>query len=133
MSLGYVLNAAIRSDGNPKIAMLTLLIGTIVNIILDPIFIFVFHMGVRGAAYATIISQILSFLWTIYYFTSSKSVMKLYKNNIVLSPRLSKKVLALGSSSFGVQVGVSTINYLMNIILRKYGGDLSIGAMAIIQ
>lgn len=133
MTLSYILNAAIRSDGNPKMAMLTLLIGTFVNIILDPIFIFTLNMGVRGAALATIISQTVSFLWTIYYFTSSKSVMKLKKKYIRFHFELSKKVIALGSSSFGVQVGVSIINYIMNVILREYGGDLSIGAMAIIQ
>lgn len=132
-TLSYILNSAIRSDGNPKMAMLTLLIGTFVNVILDPIFIFTLHMGVRGAALATVLSQIVSFLWTIYYFTSSKSVMKLKKKNIRLHCDLSKKVIALGSSSFGVQVGVSAINYIMNVILRQYGGDLSIGAMAIIQ
>lgn len=133
MSLGYVLNAAIRADGSPKMAMLTLLLGTMINVILDPIFIFVLDMGVKGAALATILSQIISFLWTIYYFVSSKSVMKLRWKHIYLHCDLSKKVIALGSSSFGVQVGVSAINYFMNIILRKYGGDLSIGAMAIIQ
>lgn len=132
-TLSYILNSAIRSDGNPKMAMLTLLIGTFVNVILDPIFIFTLHMGVRGAALATVLSQIVSFLWTIYYFTSSKIVMKLKKKNIRLHCDLSKKVIALGSSSFGVQVGVSAINYIMNVILRQYGGDLSIGAMAIIQ
>lgn len=133
MSLGYVLNAAIRSDGNPKMAMLTLLLGTTVNVVLDPVFIFALGMGVKGAALATIISQTVSFLWTIYYFVSSKSVMKLRRKNIRLHIRMSEKVLALGSSSFGVQIGVSAINYFMNVILRKYGGDLSIGAMAIIQ
>lgn len=133
VSLGYILNAAIRSDGNPKMAMFTLLLGASVNVILDPIFIFALGMGVKGAALATIISQIVSFLWTIFYFLSSKSVMKLRSKYIRLSMKLSNKVLALGSSSFGVQVGVSAINYFMNVILRKYGGDLSIGAMAIIQ
>lgn len=133
MMIGYVLNASIRADGNPKMAMATLLIGTLINVVLDPVFIFVLGMGVKGAALATVISQTISMLWTIYYFNSSRSGMKLRQKYLRLRWDLSKRVLELGSSSFAVQIGVSLINYFMNTILRKYGGDLSIGAMTIVQ
>lgn len=77
--ISYTLNAAIRADGNPKKSMTTLLIGALTNIILDPILIFGFGMGVKGAAIATIISQYVSALWTLYYFTSGFSGIRLFK------------------------------------------------------
>ena len=80
--VGYVANAGIRSNGNPKMSMATLLIGAIINIVLDPIFIFGFNMGVKGAALGPI-SQYVSAIWTIYYFNSRFSGLKLYISNFL--------------------------------------------------
>lgn len=131
--VGYVANASIRSDGNPKMAMATLLIGAITNIVLDPIFIFYLKMGVRGAAWATIISQYVSGIWAIYYFTSKFSGMKLYVKNLKLNFGKIKSIASLGSAPFAIQMGASIVNYTYNSTLKIYGGDAGIGAMAIVQ
>ncbi|ALM94755.1 MATE family efflux transporter [Fusobacterium polymorphum] len=131
--LGLVLNSVIRSDGSPKIAMGTLLIGAITNIVLDPIFIFMFGMGVKGAAIATIISQYVSMFWTIHYFKSKRSKIKLIKKDIVFNYHKAKEICLLGSSAFAIQLGFSLVTYILNTVLKKYGGDTSIGAMAIVQ
>ena len=131
--VGYVANASIRSDGNPKMAMATLLIGAITNIALDPIFIFYLKMGVKGAAWATIISQYVSGIWAIYYFTSKFSGMKLYLKNLKLDFGKIKSISSLGSAPFAIQIGASVVNYTYNNTLKIYGGDTAIGAMAIVQ
>lgn len=131
--VGYIANAGIRSDGNPKMSMATLLIGAIINIVLDPIFIFYFDMGVRGAAFATIISQYASAIWTIFYFNSRFSGLKLYLSNLLPKFRRIKNITLMGSAPFALQVGSSIVNYTYNNTLKIYGGDASIGAMAIIQ
>ena len=131
--VGYVANAGIRSDGNPKMSMVTLLIGAIINIVLDPIFIFGMDMGVSGAAWATIISQYISAAWTIYYFKSKFSGLKLYVRDLPLKWERIKNIMALGSAPFALQLGSSLVNYTFNHTLKIYGGDNSIGAMAIIQ
>ena len=131
--VGYIANASIRSDGNPKMAMATLLIGAITNIALDPIFIFYLKMGVKGAAWATIISQYVSGIWAIYYFTSKFSGMKLYLKNLKLDFGKIKSISSLGSAPFAIQIGASVVNYTYNSTLKIYGGDTAIGAMAIVQ
>ena len=131
--VGYVANAGIRSDGNPKMSMVTLLIGAIINIVLDPIFIFGMDMGVSGAAWATIISQYISAAWTIYYFKSKFSGLKLYMKDLPLKWERIKNIMAMGSAPFALQLGSSLVNYTFNHTLKIYGGDNSIGAMAIIQ
>ena len=131
--LGLVLNSVIRSDGSPKIAMGTLLIGAITNIVLDPVFIFIFGMGVKGAAIATIISQYVSMFWTIHYFNSKRSKIKLIKKDIKFNFHKVKEICLLGSSAFAIQLGFGLVVYILNTVLKKYGGDTSIGAMAIVQ
>lgn len=131
--VGYIANAGIRSDGNPRMSMATLLIGAIINIVLDPIFIFWFGFGVKGAAIATIISQYISAIWTIYYFNSRFSGLKLYVANLFPRFRRMKDITLMGSAPFALQVGSSIVNYTYNSTLKIYGGDASIGAMAIIQ
>ncbi|WP_300356078.1 MATE family efflux transporter [Fusobacterium sp.] len=131
--VGYIANASIRSDGNPRMAMATLLIGAITNIALDPLFIFYFNMGVKGAAWATIISQYASGIWAIYYFLSDFSGMKLYLKNIKLDILKIKNIVSLGSAPFAIQIGASVVNYVYNSTLKSHGGDSGIGAMAIVQ
>jgi putative MATE family efflux protein len=131
--LSFTLNAAIRADGNPKKAMTTQLIGAITNIILDPIFIFTLKMGVAGAAWATIISQYISAAWTIYYFKSDLSGIKLFLKNIRINLAKTKSALSIGTAPFVLQIGASIINYIFNSTMKFYGADTGVGAIAIVQ
>lgn len=132
-TVGYVTNAAVRSDGNPKVSMITLLLGAVINIVLDPIFIFYFNMGVRGAATATIISQVISALWTILYFKSKYSGIKLLLKNMNLELHKIKNIFSIGAGPFILQLGSSTVNLVANNILRDYGGDIAVGSMTIVN
>lgn len=129
----YVANASIRADGSPRMAMYTSLIGATTNIILDPIFIFYFGWGVKGAATATIISQYLSCGWTMYYFLSSHSLIKIYSKYIKFSLSKIKEISIIGSAPFAIQMGSSLINSIYNITLKSHGGDTAIGAMTVVQ
>lgn len=132
-NIGFGMNNIIRAEGNPKIAMITMLIGAIMNTILDPIFIFVFHMGVEGAAIATISSQAISSIWVIYYFLSDKSTLKFKKENLRLNIDTVKTIFSIGMSPFLMQIAASVVTTLYNNSLIKYGGDLAVGAMGIIN
>ncbi|WP_297487629.1 MATE family efflux transporter [uncultured Cetobacterium sp.] len=131
LTVGYTTNAAVRSDGNPKISMMTLLLGAITNIILDPIFIFGLNMGVKGAAIATVISQIVSMLWTVGYFKSKWSGIKLFTSNLKLNLNNIKNILMIGAGPFILQMGSSVVTLVVNSSLMKYGGDVAVGAMTI--
>ena len=114
-------------------SMITLLIGAIINIVLDPIFIFYLDMGVKGAALATIISQFASGLWTILYFTSKYSGIKLSIKNMYLKLFRIQKILAIGAGPFMLQIGSSCVNLIANNMLKIYGGDIAVGAMTIVN
>lgn len=131
--VGFALNGSIRSDGSPKIAMYSMLIGAISNIVLDPIFIFVFGLGVRGAAIATVISQIASAIWVLSYFIKGKSTIKLKKKNLKLKKAIVLSICSIGISPFSMQIAGSIVQIVANTSLRQYGGDLAIGAMTIVQ
>lgn len=131
--LSFGLNHSIRSDGSPKVAMLSMLIGAITNIILDPIFIFGFGIGVRGAAIATVISQILTTIWILQYFTVGKSIIKLKASNLKLKLPIIISIFSIGMSPFSMQLAASVVQVLANNSLKEYGGDLAIGAMTIIS
>lgn len=118
--IGTTLNSIIRADGNPKYSMTSMIIGAVLNIILDPIFIFVFKMGVKGAAIATIISQFVTFVMNIAYLKKIKSV-ELNRNTYKIDIHISKKVLGLGISSFITQMSVVIVMAVSNNLLRKYG------------
>lgn len=132
-NIGFGLNNTIRSEGNPRIAMFTMLIGGILNTILDPIFIFVFHMGTRGAAIATVISQAVNTIWVLSYFFSGKSVLKIRYKNLKLDFKVIKSIFAIGMSPFSMQLAASVVTIISNRSLVKYGGDLALGAMGIIM
>ncbi|MBC2855502.1 MATE family efflux transporter [Cetobacterium sp. 2A] len=132
-TVGYIANAAIRSDGNPKFSMITLLIGALINIILDPIFIFYLDMGVKGAALATIISQFVSAVWTILYFRSKNSGLKLHFHNLKLQFDKIKNIILIGTGPFILQLGSSVVTLVANNLLKFYGGDIAVGAMTIIN
>lgn len=125
------LNTYISGQGNAKIAMLSVLLGAVTNIILDPILIFGFHMGVRGAALATIISQALSAVWVLRFLTSPKSVIRIRRKFIRLDPKTVLGIGALGISPFIMQSTESLVMITLNTGLQKYGGDLYVGTMSI--
>lgn len=133
VQLALGLNMFISSQGQAKTAMLSVLIGAVTNIVLDPVFIFVLHMDVRGAALATIISQALSAAWVLRFLLSEKTVMRIRR--IYLKPdfRIIGSIMALGISPFIMQATESAINIVLNRGLQTYGGDLYVGSMTILQ
>lgn len=121
------MNSIIRADGNPKFAMTSMISGAVLNIILDPIFIFVFHMGVEGAAIATVISQFLTFILNVFYIRRFKSI-KLTKKDFRLKINLASKVSMLGISSFITQMSIVVVMAFENNLLGKYGAQSKYGA-----
>lgn len=130
MTLG--MNAFITAQGFAKTGMLSVLIGAVANIVLDPIFIFGFHMGVAGAAWATIISQAMSCAWVLLFLCGKKTHLRLRVKNFGLAPRIVLPALALGLSSFIMQASESVISVCFNSSLLRYGGDIAVGAMTIL-
>lgn len=133
MSIGFGMNHFIRAEGNPKIAMFTMLLGAIVNTILDPIFIFAFSWGVAGAAWATIISQAIAAVWVLSYFLRKKSHLKIHTRNLRLKFTVIRDFTAIGSAPFLMQMAASVIGIILNNSLVRYGGDLAISAMGIVN
>lgn len=125
------LNTYISGQGNAKTAMLSVILGAVTNIILDPIFIFALGMGVRGAALATIISQALSAAWVLHFLMSDKSVIRIRKKYIRLQRETVLGIGALGISPFIMQSTESLVMITLNTGLQKYGGDLYVGTMSI--
>lgn len=130
-SLG--MNAFINSQGFAPMGMLTVLIGAVLNIILDPIFIFGFGMGVRGAALATIISQAASAVWVLAFLRGKKTTLKIKREFMKIDWKLLARVLALGVSPFIMQITESMVQIALNSGLQRYGNDNYVGAMTIIS
>lgn len=126
------LNAFITAQGFARTSMLTVLIGAICNIVLDPIFIFAFHMGVRGAALATIISQAVSSIWVVRFLSSGKTGLRLRLKSMRPDFKVIGPCVALGLSPFIMQFTESVLIVCFNTSLLKYGGDLAVGAMSIL-
>lgn len=132
VQLALGLNAFINAQGFARMGMLTVVIGAIVNIILDPILIFQLSLGVRGAALATIISQGISSIWVVYFLTSKKSTLKIKLTNLKPDFKIIVPCLALGLSPFIMQFTESVISVCFNTSLLKYGGDIAVGSMTIL-
>lgn len=127
------MNAYITAQGFAKVGMLSVVIGALCNIILDPIFIYGFNMGVEGAALATILSQAASCIWIISFLLGKKTLLKLKKEYIKLDFKLVAPCLALGLAPFIMQASESIIIVCFNTSLYKYGGDIAVGAMTILS
>nr|WP_288722213.1 MATE family efflux transporter [uncultured Sellimonas sp.] len=127
------LNTFITTQGFAGTSMLSVVIGAVTNIILDPIFIFGFDMGVSGAALATIISQALSAVWVLLFLTGKKTTLKIRKKYLKIDPRLYGSCLALGMSPFIMQATEGAITVCFNSSLLRYGGDIAVGAMTILS
>lgn len=126
------LGAFITAQGFAKQGMITVLLGAVANIILDPIFIFAFDMGVKGAALATIISQAVSCIWVISFLCGKKTILRIKKENLKIDFRLVLPCIALGLAAFVMQSSESVISVCFNSSLLKYGGDIAVGAMTIL-
>lgn len=126
------MNLFITTQGFSKISMMTTLIGAVINVILDPIFIFVFDMGVRGAAIATVLSQAVGAIWVLRFLTGEKTILKLKLSNMKLDPKVFGPCLALGISSFVMISTESLLSISFTSSLSRYGGDVAVGAMTII-
>lgn len=133
VELALGLNAFIISQGQSRTAMAAVLIGAASNIILDPIFIFGFHMGVKGAARATVISQALSALWTVGFLISKKSTLTIKLEAMKPDFSVIGKVMALGISPFIMRATESLISVVLNSGLQRYGGDIYVGSLTIMQ
>jgi len=130
--MGFSLNNVIRSEGNARIAMLSMIISAGTNIILDPLFIFVLNMGVKGAAWATMISQLLLCIWVLRHFTGKKAVIVLKTPNLKPDLKIIMYILTIGFAPFSMQIAFSLVQGTYNTQLIEYGGDLAVGAMGII-
>jgi putative MATE family efflux protein len=131
--IGFGINNCIRAEGNPKIAMITMLIGAIINTILDPIMIYTFKMGIAGAAWATIFSQTVSAVWVLYYYLGGQSSLQIHWGNLKLRTAVVGKIFAIGSAPFAMQLAMGGITLVLNQALVRYGGDLAIAAMGIVN
>lgn len=126
------MNMFITTQGFAKTSMLTVVIGAALNIILDPVFIFMFNMGVQGAALATIISQGVSAAWVIRFLTGKRTTLHIKKHCMRISPQIMLPVLALGVSPFIMQSTESLLSVVLNTSLLKYGGDIAVGAYTVL-
>lgn len=127
------LNAFISAQGFSKISMLTVVIGAVANIVLDPIFIFGLNMGVQGAAVATVMSQALSAIWAFWFLSGKNTILKLKRENLKINFHILLPCIALGVAPFAMQATESVLVLCFNSSLLKYGGDLAVGAMTILS
>lgn len=133
LAIGTGMNNFIRAEGNPKIAMNTMLIGAVTNIVLDAIFIFLFKWGIKGAAAATIISYAVTSSWVLYHFLAGNSKLKLKFENLKLEFSIIKIIVIVGFPTFVLQVTGSIQQLILNKTLAQYGGDTSLAVIGIIM
>ena len=126
------MNAFVTAQGFTRISMISVIVGAVSNIILDPIFIYGLGMGVRGAALATVISQAVSCAWVVAFLCSKRSILRLQPRNLIPSPKIVMPCIALGSAAFIMQASESVISVCFNSSLLGYGGDIAVGAMTIL-
>jgi len=133
MYIGFGLNNIVRAEGNPKMAMYTVLISALLNILLNPLFIFVFHLGISGSALATVVSQGVSAIWVMTYFMGKKSLLKLRLSNLMLDKNIVMSIFKIGLSPFLMQIAASIVSVIFNYSLLQYGGELAVASIGIIN
>ncbi len=133
MTIAMTLNTLIRAEGNARIPMFGMIIGAVLNIILDAIFIIPLHMGIKGAALATVMAQLISVLYFMNYYLSGKSFLKIHSRNLIVEWNILKSILAIGVASFARMVAASLSAVLVNRMLVAYGGDFAVSAFGIIN
>ncbi len=127
------MNGFINAQGCPGTGMLTTMIGAGLNLILDPVFIFVLRMGVRGAALATVISQLVSAVWVFRFLTGTKAILRIKKKHLKLDLRVALDIISLGASGFIMQATNALVQIVCNVSLQNYGGDLYVGIMTVLN
>lgn len=125
------MNGYINAEGFPKIGMVSIILGAVVNIILDPVFIFVFRMGVKGAALATVISQMISAIWVLSFLFGRKAIIQLRKENIRIKKDITKDIFRLGTPNFIMQGTAFLVQVSCNTTLQSFGGDMYVGIMTV--
>lgn len=133
MHIGFGMNAIIRAQGDPKTAMITMFISAGINVVLNPLFIFGFKMGISGSAWATVFAQAVSAMWVTLYFTGKKSFLRLHIVNMYPDQHIIGQIIRNGLSPFLMQFAASIVAVLFNFSLLKYGGEMAIASMGIIQ
>lgn len=133
MHIGFGLNNIIRAEGNPRLAMATMLISAILNIILNPLFLFVMQLGIGGSALATVVSQLASAIWVLSHFLSKDSFLRIRLRNLRPNRQIVKDIISIGMSAFFMQLAASVVTILYNFALIRYGGDLAVAAMGIVN
>ncbi|MBQ9048816.1 MAG: MATE family efflux transporter [Solobacterium sp.] len=127
------LNGFINASGYPRTGMMTIFIGAAINLVLDPVFIYLLHMGVAGAAIATVISQVVSCIWAVSFFLGKNAPYRIKKEFMVPSGGLLKEIIPLGTAGFVMQGTNSLVSIICNVTLRTFGGDLYVGVMTVIN
>lgn len=131
--VGFSLNNVIRAEGNAKVAMYSMLIGAGLNLILDPIFIFVFKMGVKGAAMATVLSMMVMCIWVLSHFFSKRSVITFHFKYMKLDYHVIRSIVSIGMAPFAMQLASSMVQAILNTQLVAFGGDIAVAANGIIM
>jgi len=132
-NFGFGMNHIIRGSGDPKTSMYTMLIGAILNSILNPLFIHVFNLGIRGSALATVVSQAVSTIWVLSYLLSSRSLLKIHVKYFKLDTHIIEQIFSIGMSPFLMQLAASVVTIILNQSLKNHGGDEALAAMGIIN
>lgn len=132
-SFGMAMNHVVRAEGKPKIAMAAMLISAVLNIILDPIFIFSLNMGIRGAALATVLSQAATSIYVLFYFLSGKSLLRVSLRSLIPEWRIMRETVSVGLSAFSRQVAGSLLAVVLNNSLVFYGGDIAVAVYGVIN
>ena len=130
---GLGMNPFINAQGFGRMGMMTILLGAVTNIVLDPLFIFVFHMGVSGAALATVIAQFVSAAWAVSFLTGKRALIKLKIRNMKIQLSIVKRITGLGTSGFIMQITNSLVQIFCNSTLQLFGGDLYVGVMTVLN
>ncbi len=133
MHIGFGLNNIIRAEGNPKTAMATMLIASVLNVILNPLFIYFFNLGIAGSALATVVAQAVAAVWVMRYLISDQGVLKLRWSNLRLDRKIVVDICKIGLSPFLMQIAASAVTILSNYSLLSYGGELAVAAFGIIN
>jgi putative MATE family efflux protein len=131
--LGFVFNYVVRSEGRPQLSMAMMIVGTVINLILNPVFIFLFHLGIRGSALASVIAQSVGAIWVMSYLLGRKRTLRFRLANLKLRWRIVGPMLAIGFSSFIFQIVTGMVQVIFNQSLGRFGGDVAIAAMGIIS
>ncbi|MGI6555035.1 MAG: MATE family efflux transporter [Bacillota bacterium] len=127
------MNNFIRAEGNPKIAMYTMLIGALLNCVLNPIFIFGLRLGIRGSALATVVSTLVSAAWVMWHFIGGRSTLKIRPENFRIRLDIATSIISIGMAPFAMQLAASLVNIILNTSLKIYGGDIAISGMGIVS